>query len=228
MEKDLKNERDTPLWIFSVPASVASQGVASESVASKDVGNNMGRNMEGKKGGEQEQERQDVGMGGLVLHAEGQRYMADRESRTVKLCEFLSCFSFSWSYNYDCDVDDGDDDDDDDDDDDEGEMSTLHCVSFHHVASLLPFVSCSLLFSRVEFKGVTLNLDSRVFFPRTSDGNLDLDSNINFRLRRWILILIGDLSTSLSCRSFTSSPFHQRLAASSPSSRFSTSLFPLC
>lgn len=87
MEKDLKNERDTPLWIFSVPASVASQGVASESVASKDVGNNMGRNMEGKKGGEQEQERQDVGMGGLVLHAEGQRYMADRESRTVKLCE---------------------------------------------------------------------------------------------------------------------------------------------
>lgn len=84
MEKDLKDEGgkgDTPLWIFSVPASAASKNVASESVASK----NMAENKEGEKGGEQEKE--DVGMGGLVLDSEGQRYMADRESRTVKLCE---------------------------------------------------------------------------------------------------------------------------------------------
>lgn len=87
MEKDLRDEGgkgDTPLWIFSVPASVASKSVASKSP-------------QGWKGGEQEQEKEDVGMGGLVLHAEGQRYMADRTSRTVKLCEFLSCSSFSCS-----------------------------------------------------------------------------------------------------------------------------------
>lgn len=138
MEKDLRDEGgkgDTPLWIFSVPT--------------------LKKDGKGPSAGEE-----DVGMGGLVLDSEGQRYMADRTSRVVKLCEFLSCFSFSWSYNYDCDVDDGDDDDDDD----EGEMSTLHCVSFHHVASLLPSVSRSLLASRVKFKGITLNLDSRVFF----------------------------------------------------------------
>lgn len=97
MEKDLRDEGgkgDTPLWIFSVPASVASEGVASEGVASEDMASknmseNPGRNGKGEKGGEQEQEKEvlDVGMGGLVLHAEGQRYMADRESRTVKLCE---------------------------------------------------------------------------------------------------------------------------------------------
>ncbi|KAG7528401.1 hypothetical protein FFLO_06192 [Filobasidium floriforme] len=95
MEKDLRDEGgkgDTPLWIFSVPSkngasegvaskNGASKSVASESVASKD----MGENMKGQKGGEQEKEVLDVGMGGLVLHAEGQRYMADRESRTVKL-----------------------------------------------------------------------------------------------------------------------------------------------
>lgn len=101
MEKDLRDEGgkgDTPLWIFSVPASVASESVASEGVASEGVASkseaseseNMGENGKGKKGGEQE--RQDVGMGGLVLDSEGQRYMADRESRTVKLCEFLVLF----------------------------------------------------------------------------------------------------------------------------------------
>jgi hypothetical protein len=65
MEKDLRDEGgkgDTPLWIFSVPT--------------------LKKDGKGPSAGEE-----DVGMGGLVLDSEGQRYMADRESRTVKLCE---------------------------------------------------------------------------------------------------------------------------------------------
>jgi hypothetical protein len=82
MEKDLRDEGgkgDTPLWIFSVPT--------------------LKKDGKGPSAGEE-----DVGMGGLVLDSEGQRYMADRTSRVVKLCEFLSCFSFSSSssYSYSC------------------------------------------------------------------------------------------------------------------------------
>lgn len=70
MERDLKEDRDTPLWIFSVPVRVEHTGqVDGESETLRDT------------------KMEDVGMGGLVLDSDAQRFMADRESKTIKLCK---------------------------------------------------------------------------------------------------------------------------------------------